>query len=149
MFLDPFGMQVEWNTIKAIAETKAIDLWILFPLGQAVNRLLTKNKIPEGAWADRLTAFFGTDEWKDAFYRQKTQQTLFGPTDVTVKIADFKKIGNYFIKRLRTVYAEVAKNPKPLYNTKNIPIFLLCFAASNPKGARTAVNIAQNILGKM
>ncbi len=26
LFLDPYGMQVEWNTIAAIAKTKAIDL---------------------------------------------------------------------------------------------------------------------------
>ena len=26
-FLDPYGMQVEWRTIEAIAGTKAIDLW--------------------------------------------------------------------------------------------------------------------------
>ncbi|MFZ1979036.1 MAG: three-Cys-motif partner protein TcmP [Bacteroidota bacterium] len=40
LFLDPYGMQVSWSTIEAIAETKAIDLWLLFPLGVAVNRLL-------------------------------------------------------------------------------------------------------------
>lgn len=43
VFLDPFGMQVEWRTIERIGQTKAIDLWILFPLGVAVNRFLTKD----------------------------------------------------------------------------------------------------------
>jgi three-Cys-motif partner protein len=33
LFLDPYGMQVDWSTIQAIARTKAIDLWVLFPLG--------------------------------------------------------------------------------------------------------------------
>jgi three-Cys-motif partner protein len=33
VFLDPYGMQVEWSTIEALAATKAIDLWYLFPLG--------------------------------------------------------------------------------------------------------------------
>jgi three-Cys-motif partner protein len=46
VFLDPYGMQVDWATIEAIASTKAIDLWLLFPLGMAVNRLLTKSKPP-------------------------------------------------------------------------------------------------------
>ena len=31
LFLDPYGMQVEWATIEAIGRTQAIDLWILFP----------------------------------------------------------------------------------------------------------------------
>jgi three-Cys-motif partner protein len=33
LFLDPFGMQVEWSTLEAVARTQAIDVWILFPLG--------------------------------------------------------------------------------------------------------------------
>lgn len=148
VFLDPYGMQVDWKTIEAMAKTQGIDLWILFPLGQAVNRLLTRNRIPEGAWADRLTVFFGTDEWKISFYGQKKQLMLFGPTVNFEKTAGFASIGKFFIDRLETVFAKVAKNPKPLYNTRNVPIFLLCFAAANPKGAPTAVKIAQNILGK-
>ncbi len=148
IFLDPYGMQVEWATIEAIARTQAIDLWILFPLGQAVNRLLTKNNPPKGAWADRLTVFFGTDNWKRAFYQQYQQRTLFGEETSFVKEADFGSIGKYFIERLKTVFEGVAENPLPLRNTKNIPIFLLCFAASNPRGAKTAVKIAQHILGR-
>src|SRR3954469_14460004 len=33
VFLDPYGMSVNWRTVERIAGTKAIDLWILFPLG--------------------------------------------------------------------------------------------------------------------
>ena len=68
LFLDPYGMSVDWTTLEAIAQTKAIDLWILVPVGQAVNRLLTKDKLPGKAWSDKLTKFFGTDEWQTAFY---------------------------------------------------------------------------------
>src|SRR5262249_1323172 len=31
VYLDPYGMDVEWNTIRAIARTKALDLWVLVP----------------------------------------------------------------------------------------------------------------------
>src|SRR6266478_8141598 len=31
MFLDPYGMQVDWSLIEVIAKTQAVDLWILFP----------------------------------------------------------------------------------------------------------------------
>jgi three-Cys-motif partner protein len=71
LFLDPFGMQVEWNTIDAIAGTKAIDLWILFPLGVAVNRLLRKDGQINLAWQERLNIMFGSDDWYDAFYQTK------------------------------------------------------------------------------
>jgi three-Cys-motif partner protein len=50
VFLDPYGMQVNWNTIAMLGETKAVDLWFLFPLGQAVMRLLQKRCEPPREW---------------------------------------------------------------------------------------------------
>lgn len=147
VFLDPYGMEVDWQTVEAIARTEAIDLWILFPLGQAVNRMLTRNQPPKDAWAKRLTRFFGTGEWKEAFYQPSKQRGLFDSDPKLTKEADFDAIKRFFIRRLETVFYKVAQNPLPLRNSKNVPIFLLCFAASNPKGAPTAVNIAQDILG--
>lgn len=148
IFLDPYGMEVEWKTIEIIAKTKSIDLWILFPLGQAVNRLLIKNRIPEGGWANRLTNIFGTDDWKKAFYKKSRQMNLVDIENPFEKKANFDSISKYFVNRLKTIFEKVATNPLPLCNSKNVPIFLLCFAASNPKGASTAVKIAQHILGK-
>jgi three-Cys-motif partner protein len=146
VFLDPYGMEVSWSTIDAIAQTHAIDLWLLFPLGQAVNRLLTRHHPPIAVWAQRLTQMFGTEGWKDAFYRAPMQGTLFGAETALEKDADFDAIGAFFVQRLETVFAQVVKKPLPLRNTKNVPIYLLCFAAGNPTGAPTAVRIASHIL---
>jgi three-Cys-motif partner protein len=149
LFLDPFGMQVTWDTIKAIAETKAIDLWYLFPLGVGVNRLLKREikEIPE-SWEKKLDDIFGTTEWRDVFYKTETNRTLFGEEESVIKDADFVKIGEFFVKRLKTIFAGVAKNPKLLCNSKNNPIYLLCFASGNPRGSKTAIKIAQDILRK-
>ncbi len=141
-------MQVDWSLIEALAETRAVDLWILFPLGQAVNRLLTKHEPPPEDWADALTRMFGTNAWRGEFYPKQVQQTLFGTEESYLKDADFERIGKFFVKRLKTVFAGVADNPLPLRNSRNIPLFLLCFACANPRGATPAIKIAQNILGK-
>ena len=146
MFLDPYGMQVDWSLIEAIAKTQAIDLWILFPLGIAVNRLLTKAELPPNKWAEALTRILGTEEWRDAFYSVQVERTLFGNEQVRTKEADFGKIGGYFVARLKTIFTAVASNPLPLRNSRNIPLYLLCFAAGNPRGASTALKIAQSIL---
>ncbi len=145
IFLDPYGMQVEWLTIEAIAKTEAIDFWLLFPLGQAVNRLLKKREIPEGQWAERLTTTFGTEDWKDAFYSTSEQLTLFGSENVTEKNANFDTIALFFERRLKSIFPGVAR-PLPLYNSKNVPIFLLCFATANPSAVKPALNIANHIL---
>lgn len=150
VFLDPYGMQVDWSTIEAIARTKAIDLWILFPLGQAVNRLLTRQGLPEGGQAERLTRSLGTDEWKEAFYEapeeQLDQPTIFDVDWEHVKRANFDVIGRFFVDRLKTIFEGVAENPLPLENSRRVPIYLLCFAAANPRGAPVAVRIANHIL---
>jgi three-Cys-motif partner protein len=148
VFLDPYGMQVDWNIIELIGQTKSIDLWLLFPLGVAVNRLLTKSAPPRRKCADALTRIFGTDEWQQAFYPRKKQLTLFGEEEVHPKQAKFEDIGHFFLYRLQNVFTAVAPNPFVLTNSKNNPLYWLYFASGNPKGAPTAVKIAKDILGK-
>jgi len=139
-------MQVDWATIEALAQTKAVDLWLLFPLGVAVNRLLTRSGPPPAAWAHALTRIFGTRSWEAAFYPKHDQPTLFGPESVQRRDVNWDKIGEFFVKRLNSIFCKVASNPLPLRNSTNAPIYLLCFAAGNVKGAPTAVKIAQHIL---
>ncbi|MFN0318357.1 MAG: three-Cys-motif partner protein TcmP [Burkholderiales bacterium] len=146
VFLDPYGMAVEWSTIEAIAATQAIDLWILFPVGTGVNRLLTRSGNLPPEWAARLTSIFGTDEWKRRFYTASPQTDFFGEVSGAVKDASFQRIGEYFLERLRTVFAGVAPHAMPLENSKNNPLYWLCFAAGNTKGAPTAVRIANHLL---
>lgn len=147
MFLDPYGMQVSWKTIEAIANTKAIDLWILFPIG-TVNRLLNKNgKINKGR-RKSLDNLFGNEDWFEMFFDERERINLITqqPEKYFVKKASFETIAQYFNDRLKSIFADVAPNPLFLTNSNNSPIFLLCFATGNPKGAPIAVRIAQNIL---
>lgn len=148
VFLDPYGMQVDWNLIETIAKTKKIDLWLLFPLGVAVSRLLTKEQSPPEKWAQALTRIFGTEDWKNAFYKKEREQSLFGEEENQVREADFQAIGQFMVDRLKSVFTMVADNPLALINSRNVPLYLLCFATGNPKGAPTAIKIAKYILEK-
>jgi len=146
MFLDAFGMQVEWQTLEAIAATKAIDLWLLFPLGMGVNRLLKKSgDIPE-AWRRRLNALLGTTDWYEDFYRVEATPTLFGDDEQHVVKAKTDTIGRYFNERLRSVFTGVAAEPGVLRNSKRNPLYLLCFAVGNPSGKEIALRIANHLL---
>lgn len=150
MFLDPYGAQVTWETITAIAETQAIDLWVLFPIG-TVNRLLNKDGQIIAARKKRLDLLFGDEVWFERIYEKVERPSLFSPefTASFSKNADpFGMITRYFVERLKTVFPAVAENPLVIRNSTNSPIFLLCFASGNPKGAPIAVKIAQHILDK-
>lgn len=147
LFVDPYGMQVDWQTIEAVARTKAIDLWLLFPLGMGVSRLLTRSgEIPEG-WRTRLDKLLGTSSWYDEFYKVEHQTDLFGNDEERVVKATNETIGRYFIDRLKTVFpADGVAEPGVLRNSANNPLYLLCFAAGNEKGAPIATKIANYIL---
>jgi three-Cys-motif partner protein len=146
LFLDPYGMQVEWKTIEAIAATKAIDLWVLFPLGIGVNRLLKKSgDIPE-SWRQRLNILLGTDSWYEEFYAVKTARTIFGTEQEYVIKASMETIGRYFNDRLSKIFPGVAKMPGVLRNSTNNPLYLLCFAVGNERGAAIALRIAEHLL---
>jgi three-Cys-motif partner protein len=42
VLLDPFGMQINWNSIAGLKGTRS-DIWILVPTGIIINRLLFRN----------------------------------------------------------------------------------------------------------
>lgn len=149
LFLDPYGMQVEWATLEAAARTEAIDLWILFPLGIGVNRLLTKSGDIPQSWQRRLDLLLGTSDWYDEFYEVETEPTLFGGEISRVVKASTDVIGKYFNQRLESIFAGVAPNPKILRNSTNNPLYLFCFAAANEKGKKVALRIASYLLEKM
>jgi three-Cys-motif partner protein len=145
VFLDPYGMQVEWGTIEALAATKGVDLWYLFPLG--VARMLTLDGKIDESWRKRLDTLFGTDDWSSRFYQTKVRTGLFGEFEELVRDATVQNIQGFIKERLGTQFTAVA-NSRVLRNSKSSPLFALCFAASNEKGAPTALKIAQGILGK-
>lgn len=149
LFLDPYGMQVEWKTIKAVAKTEAIDLWLLFPLGIGVNRLLTKSGDIPDSWRHRLNLLLGTQDWYADFYRIETEPTLFGTDQERTVKATMETIGRYFNDRLKDIFAGVVEEPGVLRNSSNNPLYLLCFAVGNERGKSTALRIAEHLLKEM
>ncbi len=146
LFLDPVGMQVEWTTVEAVARTKAIDLWLLFPLGIGVNRLLPKSGTLPPEWRRRLNALLGNETWYDEFYKVEPSRDLFGNESAHVEKASMETIGRYFNDRLKQVFAGVVDPPGVLKNTVNNPLYLLCFAVGNENGKDLALRIAGHLL---
>jgi hypothetical protein len=61
------------------------------------------------------------------------------------RIATVESVKEFIEERLGTCFAEVAKG-SVLKNSRNSPLYLLCFAVANKKGAPIAMRIAQSIL---
>ncbi len=147
-FLDPFGMQVEWESIAAFKNERRklkIDLWILIPSGVAINRLLDHKQKFRSKYKDTLERFFGLsiDEITREFYKVHEQPTLFGETQENArKISNaVEHIARLYRRQLQTVFDHVTK-PYVLKNSRNNPIFHLIFASNN----KTALKIAGQII---
>jgi len=133
VFLDPYGLQVTWDTLVAIARTKALDVWVLFPSGIGLNRLLTKSGDIPDEWQETLDRSLGTKEWRSSFYRSEQEADLFeGPRSKTVKDADPMKLEKFYLNRLRTIFPTVMNTCVRLTNSKDQTMYLLCFACVNP-----------------
>lgn len=131
LFLDPYGMNLEYATLQAIAETQAIDVWYLFPLSglyRQASRAERKLTVQKRA---AITRILGTDAWETEFYRPREQADLFGePTD-RHRTANVTAIEAYVKSRLQTVFP-VVTDPLRLHMANGAPLFSLFFAMSNP-----------------
>ena len=94
-----------------------------------------------------LTRFFGDDGWK-AFYTTYRRHSLFDEeTEITERAARPEDIAKYIVGRFKTEFAAVLDPPLVLRNTKNSPMFLLCFTVGNPAGAKAGLKIAGDVVG--
>jgi three-Cys-motif partner protein len=146
LFLDPYGMGVEWPTLEALGRTGSIDLWYLVSLAglyrQATNRSSNLDEKKRAA----LTRMLGTADWETAWYEK--ERTLFGEfDDLASRTADLGRIEAFVQKRLEDAFPTVLP-ARRLYNGRNLPMFSLYFAMSNtsPAARKVAVPIANYIL---
>jgi three-Cys-motif partner protein len=101
MFLDPYGMQVAWSTLQAIATCPKIDLWLLLPTGIAVNRMLPWKREQHPKWAARLDAFYGCSDWRAAF--MTTHQDMLGDVRQT-RAMDLSGVVRFTMERLGELF---------------------------------------------
>ena len=144
VFLDPFALQVEWNTLKALGSTQALDVWYLFPL-RDVTRQLAKSSQGIGPKAPKLDAVLGP-AWSTELYSFPTaegppQTSLFPASieDSGERIGDKSHIERWFKYRLQTIFAHVSE-PLPLFTDPSRQAFSLFLAVANPD--HSAIDLA-------
>lgn len=92
VFLDPYGMQVEWDTLVAIQQTKAVDLLYLFPIYAILRQAaLDLSKVDEHKEA-AITRIYGASSWRDEWYRESMQGDMLQPTPTVLRHADKQQI---------------------------------------------------------
>ncbi len=147
VFLDPYGMQLEWSVLRGLSSSHVTDVWYLFPLSALYRQAAKDAAAIDDDKAAALTRMLGTDEWRTAFYERNRQESLFGGTS-DVRRAEVPEMLAWVKKRLETIFPYV-EEPKLLHQTLEsgkygAPLFALFFAMSNP--APRAIALAKKIV---
>ncbi len=139
VFLDPFGMQVSWKTIARLAATRAIEVFLNFPVGMSIQRLLRR----DGKFTERqrrkLDDYFGDPGWFDVVYPKSPG--LFGDTRSKAEDAE-RRLVEWYRGRLRDAFGFVS-DAFLIRNSHGGHLYFLIFAGPNKTGAK----IASYILG--
>lgn len=151
VFLDPYGMTVDWATLEKIAASRLADVWYLFPLS-GLYRQAAKDSANIDAFKEAaLTRILGPHDWRRALYQPKPQKDLFGQ-DSDVRTADPERMAQWVKNCLEDIFPGV-HGPKILYQTmkdgkQGAPLFALFFLVSNPdrKALGLALKFARAVL---
>ena len=145
LFLDPYGMEVEWATLEAVARTEAIDVWFLFPLAGLYRQATRSLKDIDDHKRAALTRMFGTDAWERELY---SEPGGFFP-DLVSKQREMtvKGLERYVQRRLETIFAKVLPPlPLPIDRGPQRYSLFLCISNNDPKAIGLASKIGGYIL---
>jgi three-Cys-motif partner protein len=150
LFLDPYGMDVEWATLEAVAKTRAIDVWYLFPLSGFYRQMPKHHFKLDRQKREALIRLLGTDTWESVFYpKPMTMRTLDGELSEVRsprrgKISEYEK---YVKERLESIFGAVLDPMRlPVGRGPVRYLLFLCVSSRNPRAIEVASNIGDHIL---
>lgn len=146
VFLDPYGLQVDWETVRELANTRTCDIFVNFSV-MGVTRLLPRDQSPDPEVVEQLSKVMGSTEWIDQIYQTPTeyQLDLFGnqepsPSRETIRA---EWLASLYTEQLRSLFAYVSK-PVLMRNSTNSVLYALCLASHN----QTAISITNDIFNR-
>jgi len=149
VFIDPFGLSLEWSTIAALGQTERVDLWYLVPAGGMSRQIkLDGSELESAALLDRV---LGTTDWRGRIIASTVSTDMFGmPIASTSKIGGAQELSDFVRERLRTVFrGGVSAQSLPLGRGGGGRLeFSLVFACANPtpKARGLALKLANAVL---
>ena len=142
--LDPYGLHLDWEVIELAGQSKAVDLFLNFPIMDMNRNAFWRN--PEEMPLDgitRMNRFWGGESWRQAGYAPSRQTNLFSEPDI-VKQPNSTVVAA-FRDRLKSVAGfRHVPEPVPMRNSNNAVVYYLFGAAAN----LTAGKIIEDIFEK-
>lgn len=152
LFLDPYGLQCDWTTVKKIAATEALDVFFLVSVFGLYRQATNDLRDVDVHKAAALDKFLGTQAWRDELYRK--QEDLFGDHSHT-RSEDAAGLTRYVKRRLDEVFAWVGEpvllHQETKHGRRGAPLYALFFAVSNPspKAIELARKVSREIMAPL
>eukprot|EP00388_Colpodella_angusta_P021273 GDKJ01053849.1.p1 GENE.GDKJ01053849.1~~GDKJ01053849.1.p1 ORF type:complete len:304 (+),score=21.66 GDKJ01053849.1:399-1310(+) len=142
IFVDPYGMNISWGTLKLIAASKKLDVWYLFPLsGLYRQAAINRDDITADKEAS-IKNLLGEDADWESLYKKSSIIDLFGDEKISLKRdSNIDQIVSFITDRLKSIFPYVS-DPLIL-PSKGIRKFAFYFAISNDSSR--AKDIAKSI----
>ena len=148
VFVDPCGPETNWTMLRAIAATKALDMFWLFPLSAVYRNAPHDHGMLTSEKRAMVSKCLDCTEWEDSFYgsSKAVVRDLFDDAP-KVRHVDIENIEAFVMQRLQGIFPHVEK-PARLMGTRKAPLFNLFFAIANPSPAakKVASPIARHLL---
>ncbi|OSZ72019.1 hypothetical protein CAP39_01160 [Sphingomonas sp. IBVSS1] len=133
VFLDPYGLEVKWATLCALAECQKADVWLLANLGGAVRQLCHDHSKLDESKRKSLSEYFGTTDWEQEFYDVQSGVDMFGDLFANKsRKASKADVAAFHRMRLETLFKGYVSDPLPLAVGNVDDYFLLYCMSNNP-----------------
>lgn len=150
IFIDPYRANFNKTLLEEVASTGSLDVWFLFPLSAIGRMMARKGERISAEWEKKLDDFFGSHDWYDRLYTEKTQASLFDTVDTFATRAEgYDELLVYMKDWLEGIFGKGnVLDPLRLNGSNNSPLFALIAATSSK--SKNAINawkrIARSIL---
>ncbi|WFU09175.1 three-Cys-motif partner protein TcmP [Rhizobium sp. CB3090] len=152
VFLDPFSMQVDWSTLRALAATECLDVWYFFNV-QAVTRQLAHDFGGVGNKATTLDRVL-SPRWRELYAitpeEPSKQSDMFADTiplekkEPSAKRTISKAQIDQWFKGLMTEEFAFVSDPLPIITPHSGHTFSLFLAVANRR--RKATELAEKFV---
>jgi three-Cys-motif partner protein len=142
--IDPYGLHIDWEVMYQAGQSKAIDMFLNFPVMDMNRNAIWKNpgRVPQDG-IERMTKFWGDESWKQAAYAKSPQGSFFEPEMVKQGNDD---IVAAFRQRLKKVAGfKFVPAPLPMRNSTNAVVYYLFFASQKPVAEKIISDIFRKL----
>jgi three-Cys-motif partner protein len=136
--VDQYSAEVTWHTLKFLSEWRLnkrgfkVELWLYFGHG-LLPRGLKLDERPNPAYATKVDAMFGTDQWRELWDARY---------DNVIDGAQFRaELVNLMRWRLERELGYRTTIPLEFTNTTGHPIYTVIFATSNDTGEKIRADV--------